>query len=218
METIKKAYRYNIIIFALEVFAVFWMMSGINSDGVLSASRFAMFKYYTVDSNVLMGIIALIVALEERKVLKGEKKELSNISYILKLIGTVGVTLTMLVTVFYLTPMMAPKYGLGILYYYSNFFLHLVNPILSIIVFICYEKTNSISFKQTYIGTVSMLLYTIYYVLSIFTHIEDGVIMEGYDWYGFLVLGLKSAFIVIPFLILFTYAISYGLWKLNKKK
>ena len=134
MKKIKKAYILNIIIFALEVFAITWMMSGLNS-GALSSSRIAMLKYFTVDSNILMGIIALIVCLDERKVIKGQKDKISNSSYILKLVGTVGVTLTMLVTIFFLTPTMAPKYGLLGLFYYSNFFLHLLNPILSIIVF-----------------------------------------------------------------------------------
>ena len=217
MNKIKKAYVLNIIIFILEVFAITWMMSGLNS-GALSSSRIAMLKYFTVDSNIMMGIIALIVFLDERRVLKGKKENISNSSYVLKLVGTVGVTLTMLVTIFFLTPTMAPTYGLLGLFYYSNFFLHLLNPLLSIIVFLCYEKTTKMNFKHTFTGIIPMLLYTIYYVSVTLIHTENGVIAEGYDWYGFLTLGIKSIFIVIPILVLITYLISYALWKLNRRK
>ena len=217
MKKIRKAYILNIAIVIFEIFALAWMMSGING-GVLSASKLKMLIYFTVDSNILMGIIAFIVALDERKVLNNQKSELSVSSYVLKLIGTVGVTLTMLVTVFFLAPTMGPKFGYAGLFLYSNFFLHLLNPILSIIVFLFYEKTSKISFKYTFTGIIPMLLYTIYYVTETLTHTQNGVISEGYDWYGFLVFGIKSIFIVIPILVSITYLISYLLWKINKLK
>ena len=103
----------------------------------------------------------------------------------------------MLVTVFFLAPTTASTYGFFASFYYSNFFLHLLNPILSIVVFLCYEKNTEINFKHTFTGIVPMLLYTVYYVTETLSHTKNGVITSGYDWYGFFALGIKSAFIVI---------------------
>ena len=48
-------------------------------------------------------------------------------------------------------------------------------------------------------------------------HSANGVVHAGYDWYGFLAAGVNSAFFVLPGVILFTWLISWGLWKLNRK-
>ncbi len=90
------------------------------------------------------------------------------------------------------------------LFYGSNFFLHLFNPILSILCFIRFEKTNRIPFRLTFVGIVPMVLYAVYYVAETLTHIRDGAIMEGYDWYGFFFAGASSALIVVPILVLIT--------------
>ena len=105
MKDLKKAYILNICLAAFEIFSISWMMSGING-GVLSAAKLASLKYFTVDSNILMGIFALWAAIDQGRVLKGEKADVSVLTYVLKLTGTVGVTLTMLVTIFFLEPTM----------------------------------------------------------------------------------------------------------------
>lgn len=217
MEKLKTALALNICIVLLEIFAIGWMMSGISS-GILAASRLYALRYYTVDSNILMGIFALIAAIDEYKVLKGKKKEVSVSSYVLKLVGTVGVTLTMLITIFFLAPTMAATYGVLALFAYSNFFLHLLNPLISILTFVCFEKTCRIAFGHTFTGIVSMLIYAVYYVEEALRHTQNGIIQPGYDWYGFFFAGPRSAVIVVPIVVLITYGISFVLWKWNRKK
>lgn len=216
MKDLKKAYILNICIVVLEVFAVSWMMSGIKA-GVLSAAKLSSLKYFTVDSNILMGIFALLAALDQGKVLKGKKAEVSVLTYILKLSGTVGVTLTMLVTIFFLGPTMGRTYGFFSLFEKSNFFLHLFNPVLSIIVFLCFERSSKITFKHTFTAVIPLVIYSIYYVAVTVAHMTNGVINKGYDWYGFFVLGIRSAFIVLPAIIIITWLISFALWKLNRR-
>jgi len=63
-----------------------------------------------------------------------------------------------------------------------------------------------------------MLCYAVYYIYEALMHIQDGAVIRGYDWYGFLFAGVKSAVIVIPLLILITYGISAALWRLNRQK
>ncbi len=216
MKDLKKAYILNICLTAFEVFSISWMMSGING-GVLSAAKLASLKYFTVDSNILMGIFALWAALDQGKVLKGKKADVSALTYVLKLTGTVGVTLTMLVTIFFLGPTMGRTYGFFSLFEKSNFFLHLLNPVLSIIVFLCFEKSSKIKFKNTFMAVIPLVIYGVYYVTEALTHMTDGVINKGYDWYGFFVLGVRSAYIVLPLITIITWLISFALWKLNRR-
>ena len=216
MKDLKKAYILNICLFILEVFATVWMMSG-NDSRVLSGSKLSALKYFTVDSNILMGIFALLAAVDQRKVLKGEKDEVSASSYIFKLVGTVGVTLTMLVTIFFLVPTMGPKIGYFALFENSNFFFHLINPVLSLVVFLCFEKSLKIEFKHTFTALIPLLIYGVYYVIQAVTHMTNGVVDEGYDWYGFFRQGIKSAFIVLPVIVIISWLISFALWKLNRR-
>ena len=216
MGNLKKAYILNLCITALEVFSITWMMSGIGA-GVLSAAKLSALKYLTVDSNILMGIFALLTAADQGKVLRGKKAEVSASAYVLKLAGTVGVTLTMLVTIFFLGPTIGRKYGFFSLFEKSNFFLHLLNPVLSIAVFLCFEKSRKIAFKHTFTAIIPLVIYSVYYVTETVTHMTDGVIDKGYDWYGFFVLGVKSSFIVLPLILIITWLISFTLRKLNRR-
>lgn len=216
MKKMKVAFGLNVLIFMLELFAVIWMMSG-KGGGILSGSRLSALKYFTVDSNILLGITAIIAAIDEKRVLDGKKSGVSTSTLIAKLVGTVGVTLTMIVTVFYLVPITAAAYGVFALFTYSNFFLHLLNPILAIITFLFFEQTDSIAFRHTFTGIIPMLIYAVYYVSVALAHSSDGRVLKGYDWYGFFAFGTESAVIIVPILILLTYGISFLLWKLNRR-
>ena len=63
----KKAFILNSLIVVLEIVAITWMISGV-TDGALSISGLRSLRYFTVDSNILLGIFALIAAIDERKV------------------------------------------------------------------------------------------------------------------------------------------------------
>lgn len=220
MKGIKTAYKLNLAIFILEVLANAWMFTGVmiaSDSAVLTASSFAMLKYFTVDSNIIMGICALIAAIDERKVLTGKKSLVSESTYVIKLMGTVSVALTMFITVFFLTPTMGVENGILSLYAGSNFFLHVLNPVLAMVTFVGFEKTMMLRRIHTVTGMVPLLIYAVYYVAVTLMNTVDGVIAEGYDWYGFFMFGVKSVVIVLPIVILITYVISLALCKFNRK-
>ena len=54
-----------------------------------------------------------------------------------------------------------------------------------------------------------------YYIAAALTHIQNGMIAPGYDWYGFFFAGARSVVIVLPIAIALTYGISVILWKWN---
>lgn len=217
MKRFRIAYILNLCLALLEVLAPIWMSSGL-VGGVLTTSGAEMFKFFTIDSNVLMGIIALFTALQLRQVIRGQREDLSTACYVWYLAGTVGVTLTMLVTVFFLEPTMAPQFGLFALFAGSNFLLHLFNPLLAIVAFTVYEKTRKIPFRHTLTGIVPMVLYAVFYVANCMRHAVNGMVDIAYDWYGFLAGGVKTVWIVIPVIFLFTWLISIALWRLNRRK
>ena len=217
MSNLKKAFILNICIVLLEAFAITWIMTAAG-NGVLSGGKLRALRYFTVDSNILMGLFSLWAAVDQGMVLKGKRREVSTVSYILKLTGTVGVTLTMFVTIFFLGPTIGRRSGFFSLFAKSNFFLHLVNPVLSIVTFLCFEKTSKIAFKHTFTAIIPLVIYAVYYVGEVLTHTTDGVIQKGYDWYGFFAFGLRTANIILPLLLLITWLISFTLWKLNRQK
>ena len=217
MKRFRIAYILNLCLALLEVLAPIWMSSGL-VGGVLTTSGAEMFKFFTIDSNVLMGVIALFTALQLRQVIRGQREDLSTACYVWNLAGTVGVTLTMLVTVFFLEPTMAPQFGLFALFAGSNFLLHLFNPLLAIVAFTVFEKTRKIPFRHTLTGIVPMVLYAVFYLANCMRHAVNGMVDIAYDWYGFLAGGVKTVWIVIPVIFLFTWLISIALWRLNRRK
>ena len=118
------------------------------------------------------------------------------------------------VEVFFLAPTF--ENGWVVCFNNSNFFLHLVNPLISIFTFLKYERTKELEFKHTFMGITTMLIYAVYYVINCIVHSEGNVVAKGYDWYGFFALGLRSGVIVLPVIILITYGISFFLWKFNR--
>ena len=71
---------------------------------VLSTPGLEVFKYYTVDSNILVGMASLLLIIYEVLYMKKRISIIPKWVYLLKYICTVAVTLTFLVTLIYLTP------------------------------------------------------------------------------------------------------------------
>ena len=184
----------------------------ISMPKLLELTKIEMFKFYTVDSNILMGIMALIMAIYEKKLLKKKIKEIPKFVYILYFIGTSAITLTFIVTLFFLSP----QYGFYAMYSNNNLFLHLVIPVLSIITYIKYEK-HDIKYKYGLLGVIPMFIYSIYYISMVLIHLNDGGLTFKYDFYGFLQGNINNIYIVLPVIYLFAYLISITLLYLNKK-
>ena len=62
-----------------------------------------------------------------------------------------------------------------------------------------------------------MILYSIFYTINVLIHLEAGKPTTIYDWYGFVQGGIGTIAIVLPVMLISTYAISYLLWYFNKK-
>lgn len=213
----KASFILNLLIFIFTLFATISMIIGFYFMGdikVLSSRNFYAFKYFTVDSNVLAGLVSLAYIILQILQSKNKIKKIPECMHLLQLAATTGVTLTMMVTVFFLAPQSTTTYF--DYFMNSNLFMHLLTPLLCIISFVFFEKTE-ISFAKTPLGLIPMILYAFYYIPNILLHLDNGKVLPAYDWYGFLVGGLGTIWFVIPLILLITYAFAVGLWALNRK-
>lgn len=218
---LKIAIAINIIIVVLTIVAAVIMFTGFkfmqgNDIVVLEATKIGMLKFFTVESNLFMGIIALIFAVKEIQVLNGNKSDISTKLYMFKLMSTTAVGLTFTVVFAYLGPI--SKGGIPSMLMNSNLFFHLIIPILSMINFVAFERTDKLSFKYSFSGLIPCVLYAVFYITNILIHMENGVVSTKYDWYWFVQKGVWTAVIVVPLMLVITYGISVILWRLNRVK
>ncbi len=206
----------NIIIFIFVIFASIVMFTGFRfMDGpnmVLTANKLGMFRFFTVDSNIFMGIISFIFIIKDIELLTGKIKEIDKKYYILKLMSTTAVGLTFFVVFTYLIPITG---SVMLMLLNSNLFFHLVIPVLSMLTFILFEGVD-LKLKDTLYGIVPTIVYATYYVINILVHVENGTVAPIYDWYWFVQGGIWTAFIVAPLILLVSWVISLVLYKLNK--
>lgn len=215
MKKIKVSLILNIIIVLLVIFATIFMFTGFKfmpGGSLLEVSKVEMFKFFTVDSNILMGIVSLIFIIYEKKLLKNKIKEIPKKVYILKLIATSGISLTFITTSFFL----APTYGFYAMFNNNNLLFHLVVPVLSIITYIFFEKHDN-KYKYAILGIIPMFLYSIFYTTNILIHLNNGGLTFKYDFYGFLQGNLNNIYLVIPVIYLISYIISVLLVFGNRK-
>lgn len=216
---IKISLAINTLIVLLTLTATIVMFNGINfmheTKPLLASTKLEMFKFFTVDSNLLMGIISIAFIIQEINYLKGKIKIISENLYRLKLSATTAVTLTFVVTFGYLS--FIAEGGIKVLLMNSNLFYHLIVPVLSMITFMFFEKTNRLNFKDTLFGLIPTLVYGSFYTTNILIHAENLKVSPKYDWYYFVQNGICTTVIVIPILFIITYIISLILWKVNKE-
>ncbi len=110
------------------------------------------FMYFTIQSNIAVAIISAI-----GYYLIKSKKEISNIWYIIKFVGTVSITLTGVVFAFVLAPTLGVE-----AWNIQNTLTHVVVPVASIIDFFVVGSNSNIQKKNVFFVIVPPILYAIY--------------------------------------------------------
>jgi len=212
----KFSFIFNIIIFVLVIISCWMMFSGFKfmhgPEPVLESTKLGMFRFFTVDSNIFMGIASLFFIIFR---IKNKTSDYPKWLYVFKMMATSAVTLTFLVVFLYLGPI--TEYGIIMMLQNSNLFFHLIIPVLSIITFIFFENTKALSFKDSFYGILPCFLYSLYYVTNVLVHMNNGKVSTVYDWYWLVQKGVWTALIVAPLFLIISYIISFILWKLNKR-
>ena len=215
MKRIKISLVLNILIVILVTLATVFMFTGFKfmpSNDLLKATSIEMFKFFTVDSNILVGISSLVLLTYEIKYLNKKIKKIPNSVYLFKLMGTASLCLTFITTAVFLTP----QYGFYPMYNNANLLYHLIIPIFTIVSYIFYEKHN-VKYRHAFLGIIPMVIYSVYYVSMILIHLNSGGLTYKYDFYGFLRGNIHNTWIVIPVIYIITYLMALLLIYFNKK-
>ncbi len=187
------------------------MVSGNDTGSVLTSARFISLKYFTVDSNLLMGIISLCILPSEIRSLRNGIDEIPTVLLVLKLTGTVSVALTFTTVMVFLGPL----YGYPAMFAGVNLYLHLIVPVLAILVFCLAEGTDRLMFRHTFIAVIPMLLYGTAYLGNILIN-GVGKWPDTNDWYGFAMWGVPASFLVFAVIAFVTWLLALIMWRINR--
>ena len=215
MKKVKISFILNLLTVLFVSIGTIFMFLGIKfmpDKTLLETTKIEMFKFYTVDSNLFLGIVTFILCIYEYKLLKNKIYEIPKVVYVLKMMGVSAVAITFLVTLLFL----APNYGFYAMYNNNNLFFHLVAPMLSFVSFIFYEKFDS-KYKYALFGVVPMVLYGIYYIAMILSHFDGKDSLMKYDFYGFLQGNINNIYVSLPLIFIIGYITTILLIFLNKK-
>ncbi len=167
-------------------------------NGMLTSQGFESLKYFTVLSNLLNGGVSLFYGI---RLLAGKKITLRI--RILKLAAAAAVGLTFLTIAAFLGPI----YGYETMYNGSNFWMHLVLPVASMVSFMFLETDGRIPWSQTLFAMVPTVLYEIGYLTNIGLH-GIGTWPETNDFYGFLNWGYGVGAVIAAAMLLVTWGIA----------
>ena len=143
-------------------------------DGKWNCRRgLSAFRYFTCLSNVFCAIAALLMA---------GSQIAGRVGYpvlLLKYLGTVTVTVTLLTVVLFL----APTSGRGFLFFFegNSLYMHLIGPLLAIFSF-CFLEKGKMSAGLALTGLIPVILYGLLYLNRILYAPEE---KRWEDFYGF---------------------------------
>jgi len=209
----KKKYIWSLI-FNLVIFV--FMITGLFIGIFIEKWKWSILVYFTIQSNILMGIISLVFSVFACLVLSKKIKTIPKPMEIIKLLGTMGVVLTFLTVICFLGP--TSKWN-PMMFSNSNAFYHVIIPIVSLLTFILFEHSdNKYFYPETFYGLIHVFIYSIFYLCVGLTHIKDGKVPSQYDWYGFFnIFGIKWCWACIIMMLGVAYLITWLLWLANKK-
>lgn len=176
-------------------------------DGNMKVLGVKGFRYFTIDSNILMGLVSLLFIPFNILVMIKKDYVIPKIVYILKFTGTVAVTVTFLTVMFFLGPLQ----GYDIMLEGNNLFMHLITPLLAIVSVFLFENVGKMSVKETLYGSIPTVIYSFVYTFMV------AIISKWRDFYGFT---FGGKYYLIPVSLIAMYGLSFGigigLYKLSK--
>ena len=202
---------FNVLIFVFVLFGSIMAFGKITVIPVSSDSG-NILKYFTVQSNILAGIVALLYVIFY---IKNKDKDIKVpfFVFVLKYIATIDLLITFLVVALFLG-FITPD-GYISVYYNANFFFHLIVPILNIISFIFFEPFYFVKKIQTLFGVIHLFIYSIFYQIVAISHFENGKVDIKYDWYAFAQNGVIVALLFAVVLLAIGYLTAFAFWKIK---
>ena len=175
-------------------------------DGNMALEHFSIFYFFTLQSNLFVAAVSLIMIPYNIKNIKNDTIKYPRWLLLLKYISTCAVGLTFVTVVCFLGFIYTFTYVLSD----ANFFYHLITPLLAFFGLVLCEP-GKISKKEMFLGTLPMVIYGIVYLLNVL------VFKVWPDVYYF-TFGGKLFMAPVSYAVMFgvTLAISYGIYKLHQ--
>lgn len=195
----------NAIIVLLCVHAWGSMFFGRNGDQKLSTTGLHSLKFYTVLSNLLSAVVALVYLSVS---LTGTTP--GTVLLALKLAAATSVMVTFLTTALFLGPTM----GWRLVYSGPNFNLHLTLPLLAAIDVAFITPVGSLGSWAPFVATIPTVLYALWYVrrLLVYGAQKDGIV---YDFYGFTRWGTDKIALLVAIMLAATLCVALVLWTIS---
>ncbi|MCR4586234.1 MAG: Pr6Pr family membrane protein [Lachnospiraceae bacterium] len=191
---------WNITIVVLVLYA--WLIMFFNTEeGVLTSKGFINLKFYTTLSNIFAAIVAAAWTIGS------VTKKNSRAMAVWKLTSAAAVGVTFLVVIGFLGPL----YGFGSMYVGSNFFLHLVVPVLAMVEFPLFNNCR-LSKKDNLFTMLPPLVYGTVYIINT---LINGI--RGNDIYGFLRWGYPVGLLIFAVICIVAYGVGCLLRIINAK-
>jgi hypothetical protein len=152
----KTALILNLVIVVLEL----WVMNN-TFFGILGEAQWGrMFRFFTEDSNAILGISSLLMAIFQIRHLRNGKAIPKGIVRF-HFIGTAGVLTTFFVVLFFLLPVTAIQYGIWYaMWSFPNmFFTHLTCPILAFLSFTVFEAELPLRKRDSLFSLIEVCTY-----------------------------------------------------------
>lgn len=165
------------------------------SKGLLTSYGLENLKYFTVDSNLLLGLACLL-----ELVLAAAGRAPAWMDT-LRYLATVAVSLTFTVVAVFFGPFV----GYAPLYRDGNLFFHLLVPAVGILSFCVLRRGRFIPLRETGLAVLPSVAYGLYYTAVL---LRRGVHFPDTDWYGFAAGGVVGSVLTAAAVFLLTWVLA----------
>ena len=203
----------NLAAAALTVYAWCLMSRNAARSGNFSIAGIRSLRYFTVESNVLNGIVSIFYAVSVLRVLRGRQREISPLLQRFRLMAADAVGLTFLVVAVFL----GPRLGYRNMLKGANLYYHLLLPLLSMLSFCLLDYTPALPKRACLFAALPVPLYGTGYVINVFTNNYTGLPSKN-DWYGFVSWGLGIGICIFALIILAAALMGLGLLTAARKR
>jgi len=190
---------------AVTVFTVWILSFFFWRDSALGGSGWADLKYFTVQSNLLVGVVAVLWV-----VVYVIKRETPLWLSVLRYVAASAVFVTFSVVVLFLGPM----YGYGRMYYGANLFFHLIIPLVAVAESALFGE--EISFKQSFFAMIPPVVYGIGYVTNCIVNGVGTWDTVRNDWYSFLEWGYGVGVAIFVVMCALAWGLGMAIRALNR--
>ena len=168
-------------------------------------------KYFTVLSNLLMGLAAGLYALAVKLCLCHVLRHVPGWVCVFKYVVTVLVSLTFVTVLCYI----GPRTGFRTAYRGANLWFHLILPLAAVLDFTVLYRESRLRFRATSMPLIPIAIYGTAYILNL---LFNGFGGKGHpnDWYGFAAGRPAASILTFSALIIVGWLLALALWLPHK--